>query len=340
MTVVDSTATEAARDPSGGPRLYKGAVSTTSVDVGDRQKTAQRLLRSTADRSYDGELDIDWDAPIVEGAPWIPIHRLTLRGTEHWDKLTDEQKRLLTMYEAVAVLSYGIFAEVALSTNLMRGVLRNPGFVDDHTRYALAEVAEETRHSTMFGRLINKTGLKPYKQPKAVLKFFRFVGFVPMGPAIYAGTLLIEEVLDRLQREGMMDETLQPHFRQLMKIHILEEARHITYAREELVRSIQARGRMSNAAHRVAFALMVNFVQEQIIDPRVYRSVGLSPLRGMIDARRSPQFKETGQFMAGPLLEFLYDAGMIKGPVTTRLYKLSGALPPDLRAKVDADRRR
>lgn len=339
MTVTDSTAAEAAGGSSGVPRFYKGAVSTTDINVGDRQKTAQRLLRSTADRSYDGELDIDWDAALVDGAPWVPYHRVTLFGSTHWDELTDEQKQQLSMHEAVAVLSYGIFAEIGLSLNLMRSVLRNPGFVDDHIRYALAEVAEETRHSTMFGRLINKSGLRPYRRPKAVMKILRLVGFVPMGPSAYAGTLLIEEVLDRLQREGMMDETVQPHFRQLMKIHVLEEARHITYAREEMVRSIAARGPISNAAHRLAFALMVNFVQEEIIHPNVYKSVGMRPMKGMLAARRSPQHSATAHFMAGPLLDFAYDAGMIKGAVTTRLYRMTGALSPELRAKIEADRR-
>ncbi len=347
MTATDSTtATPSAGTPSAGtpsgdpaPHLYKGAVSTTETrTVGDRQKTARRLLRSTADRSYDGELDIDWDAQIVEGAPWVPYHRVTLHGSKHWDRLTDEQRQTLSMHEAVAVLSYGIFAEVGLSTNLMRSVLHNPALVDDHIRYALAEVAEETRHSTMFGRLINKTGLRPYRQPKPVMKALRLIGFIPMGPATYAGTLLIEEVLDRLQREGMMDPEVQPHFRQLMKIHVLEEARHITYAREELVRSIQARGRASNAANRVAFAVMLNFVQEAIIHPAVYKSVGMNPVHGMIAARRSPKYRETARFMTGPLLEFLYDAGMIRGAVTTRLYRMSGALPPELLARVKADR--
>lgn len=321
------------------PRVYKAAVSTTDgLNVGDRQKTAQRLLRSTADRSYDGELDIDWDQPLVEGAPWFPEHRISLYGTKLWDKLTPEQRLTLNMHEAVAILSYGIFAEVGLSTNLLRNVFASDDLIDDHMRYALAEVAEETRHSTMFGRVVNMTGLKPYTRPKAMIKMMRSIGFMPLGPSMYAGTLLIEEVLDRLQREGMMDPNIQPHFRQMMKIHVLEEARHITYAREELVRSVQARGKASNAYHRGAFAFMVNMLLPALIHPGVYRSVGINPLRGMIAARRSPNYRENAVFMCGPLLSFLYEAGMIKGPITTRLYKLSKTLPDEVLEKIEADR--
>lgn len=309
-----------------------GASSTTARNVGDRQKTAQRLLRSTADRAYDGELDIDWDAEIAPDKKWIADHRQTLYGSRLWNKLSEEQRNTLGKHEMVAILSYGIFAEVMLSTMLLRTVIESNELVDDHSRYALAEVAEETRHSTMFGRAINKAGVAPYKMPKAVgvNLMTRMAGFIPRGPAVLAGTLLIEEVLDRLQREMMNDADLQPHMRQLMKIHVLEEARHITYAREELVRAIQDRGRVSNAFHRGLFAFQHLMLQPMIVNPGVYRSVGIHPLRGFLAAFTSDHYRENAIFVSEPLLRFLYDVGMIKGRFTTRLFKMSRALPGDM----------
>ena len=95
--------------------------------------------------------------------------------------------------------------------NLMRSILENHVMVDDHCRYALAEVGEETRHSTMFSRLVNKSGVAPYTYPRPFLKALRLVGFLPIGPSSYAGTLLIEEVLDRLQREGQLSRSDDIH---------------------------------------------------------------------------------------------------------------------------------
>jgi len=307
-----------------------GASTTRSRAVGDRQKTAQRLLRSTADRAYDGELDIDWDAPLDPDKGWSPEHRLSLYGTKLWDRLTPEQQRELGRHEAVAVLSFGILAEVGLSMMLMRSVLESDTVADDHCRYALAEVGEETRHSTMFGRLINKSGLPPYKLPKGAKYALRLTGFVPKGPSAYAGTLLIEEMLDRLQREAMDDESVQPHFRQLMKIHVLEEARHITYAREELVRSMQGHGKAYNAFHRGVFSLMVLGVMPVLVNPRVYRSVGINPVRGLIAAQTSPYYRERAIFVGEPLLRFAYEAGFVKGAVSTRVLRLARALPDDI----------
>lgn len=321
--------------------VNRAGISTTTLkNVGDRQKTAQRLLRSTADRSYDGELDIDWDAPIDPHRRWAPEHRVSLYGTRLWDKLSEEQRRTLGMHEAVSILSFGIIAEVMLSSMLLRGVLESKELVDDHSRYALAEVAEETRHSTMFSRLINLSGIEPYRQPSFMRNFVRISGFIPRGPAILAGTLLIEELLDRLQREAMNDPGIQPHIAQMMKIHVLEEARHITYAREELVRAIQARGRAANAWHRGLFAFQNLTVQLVLINPQVYRSIGIHPLRGFLVAVGSKGYREKAVFRSETLIRYLYEVGMIRGAITTRLYKWSRSLPDDVLEAIEQDRKK
>ncbi|MFG1792865.1 diiron oxygenase [Nocardia sp. NPDC049149] len=313
-----------------------GMSTTRAKNVGDRQKTAQRLLRSAADRAYDGEVDINWDAPLDPDKRWMLDHRQTLYGTYLWDRLTDEQRRTLGMHEAVSALSFGILAETALSTFLLRQVIeyQNPG--DDHSRYALAEVGEETRHSTMFSRLINKSGLPAYQPfiPKAAFKAVRLVGLVPMGPAIMAGLLLVEETLDRLQRENMDDPQIQPHMRQLNKIHVLEEARHITYAREELVRQIAKRGKVVNAAHRLAFAVMVFGIQPAVVTPRVYRSVGIHPLHGLAVALLNPNYRDNAKFAGEVLLRYAYEVGMVRGAVSTRILRLARALPDDVMAEL------
>ncbi|GAA2059119.1 AurF N-oxygenase family protein [Williamsia deligens] len=301
------------------------------------QALAERLLRSTADRAYDGDLDIDWDAPVDPDKPWATEHRGTLYGTEIYESLTDEQKLLLSRAEAVAILTYGINAEIGLCTNLLRGVFAGRDFSDATTLYSLSEIAEETRHSTMFGRLITKTGMEPFRRPKALSMPLRLIGFIPHGPVVYAGTLLVEEVLDRVQRESMADERIQPHVRQLMKIHVLEEARHITFARNELADAIARSGPVSLAVNRVLCAALTLFVMPTLVDSQAYRAAGIGQLRGWIAAQRSPRYRENATFMCGPMLRYFHEAGLIKGRVTTALYRASRALPDDVLAAVRAE---
>ena len=62
------------------------------MTLSDRDRTATRLLRSSAEHSYDPEVEIDWEAPFAEGRFFVPEHRSSLYGTALWDRLTPEQR--------------------------------------------------------------------------------------------------------------------------------------------------------------------------------------------------------------------------------------------------------
>ncbi|MDG5685275.1 diiron oxygenase, partial [Acinetobacter baumannii] len=81
---------------------------------------------------------------------------------------------------------------------------------------------------------------------------------------------------------------MQPQLRQLMKIHVLEEARHITFARLEMVEGMQRRGRISRAGHRGVLAAVANFAYPLLINPKVYPAVGINRLRGLWTQQTSP----------------------------------------------------
>ena len=56
------------------------------------------------------------------------------------------------------------------------------------------------------------------------------------GTALFAPVLVAEEVTDRLQRATMNDESIHPLVRMVNRIHVIEEARHVRFAREEVAR--------------------------------------------------------------------------------------------------------
>ncbi len=300
----------------------------------DVTATAERLLRSTADTVLDGDIDIDWDAPVDPDKAWLTERRGTLYGTRLWNRLSREEQLTLGRAEAVAVLSYGIVAEQGLCQNLLRTVFAARDWTSPEMLYALSEVGEETRHSTMFGRLVNKAEMPAWPAPAPLNWALRLMGYVPHGPMIYAITLIVEEILDRVQREACKDENVQPHVRQMMRIHILEEARHITYARTELAGAIARCGRLSLAVNRVLVAFLVLIVMPTLIDPRAYESVGISPTRGWVVAQFSKRYRENATFACGPMLTYFHEVGLIRGRLTTRLYKMSRSLPPDVRAQI------
>ncbi len=93
--------------------------------VADRDKTAGRLLKSSADTFYAPDVDVDWDAPLVEGLLFHPERRVSPYGAGLRDRLTSAQRVELGKREIVSTLSIvsaGAFFEVLLMQMLLKQV--------------------------------------------------------------------------------------------------------------------------------------------------------------------------------------------------------------------------
>ena len=284
-----------------------------SARTADREATAARLLRSSVKNSYEPSLDIDWDAPLVDGLYGMPAHRVSLYGTELWDRLTEEQRITLSIHEVCSVARVGLWFEMILMQMLLRySYDRDPR--SQHIQYALTEIADECRHSVMFAKMTERYGVPDYKPRWDTQQAGRFFKTVASGPAMFAATLVAEEITDQLQREGMKDETVQPLTRMVSKIHVTEEARHVRYAREELSRLVPSMNRAEIEVARTLTAIAGYRIATNLVHPEVYRSVGLDPKQAAAVARANPHHQETVRWTARKLVPFLREQKMIGGP--------------------------
>lgn len=278
-----------------------------------REDTAQRLLTASTRRSYDPAVTIDWEAPFVPGAYWLPPERSSLYGTPLWSSLSEEQRVELTKHEVASAASAGIWFETVLMQMLIREYYdQDP--TSRHAQYALTEVADECRHSIMFGRLIERLGVRPTKAKWRDHTLGRFLKATATGPHMYAAILIAEEILDAFQREISTDESLQPLIRMVSHIHVVEEARHVKYAREELARQVASSGRVRLGYSRMVIARAAASVVSRLVHPDVYRSVGLDPSVGRRAALANPQFRETLRWSASKAVAHLDSLGLIDGP--------------------------
>ncbi|MFC0547465.1 AurF N-oxygenase family protein [Kutzneria chonburiensis] len=284
-----------------------------SLKVADREKTAERLLNSSADKFYDPEVDIDWAAPLASDKFFIPQHRSSLYGTALWDGLTEAQRIELTKHEVASVASVGLWFEVLLMQMLVKAVY-NADPTTRHAQYALTEVADECRHSTMFARMVERIGCPAYGPRRYVHRLGKLLPVIGYGPAMYGSILIAEEVLDRMQREAMQDESVQPLVRMVNRIHVLEEARHVRFAREEVVRGMEGMGRTELAYQRELIALVGFFICRSIINPRVYASVGIDPKVGEQAALHNPQYRDTLHWAGERIMSFLDEVGLVGNP--------------------------
>ncbi len=289
-----------------------GADGSPAV-VTEREGNAERLLRSTAARSYDPEVDIDWSAPAEPGKGFMLEHRCSLYGTPLWDRLSPAQRLELGKHEAASVASTGIWLEFSLMRVLAKLAYQGDP-ASRHVQYALAELAEECRHSTMFARMIEWMGTPRYGPPARVQALGNVLPALARGPAMWGGILIGEEITDRFQREQVNDESIQPLMRMVNRIHIIEESRHISYARAELVRSVASVSRAELPYHRALLARFALIVSRSLISPLVYRSVGLEPREARRVALANPHYRQTLRFGGERIVSFLAGNGLIGGP--------------------------
>ncbi|MFE6778530.1 diiron oxygenase [Streptomyces sp. NPDC057702] len=297
------------------------ARSLPDTKVGDRERTAARLLASSAKKFYDPEVDVDWDAPLVDGGHYLPPHRVSLYGTPLWDRLTEEQRLELGKHEAATIVSVGLWFELLLMKMLVKAAYDGDARTR-HIQYALTEVADECRHVTMFARLVERIDCPAYGPPRYLHQIAKILPAVAYGPAMYGSILVAEEITDRLQREMTGDDSIQPLMRMVNRIHIMEEARHVTFAREEVIRGMAGLGRAELRYQRMLIALVSYCICRSLIHPRAYAAVGLHPREAWQTAHASPHYRASMRYLGERIVPFLDDAGLIGAP-GTRLWRAS-----------------
>ena len=271
---------------------------------------SERLLRSTARQSYDPDVDIDWDAPPVPGLWWMQPERMSLYGTRTWDRLSEEQRITLSAHEVASIASVGIWFEIVLMQILLRDAYKaDPRSA--RTQFALTEVGDETRHTVMFGRAIAAMGLPAYGPRPTPLRLARLGPLALHGASAYAGILIGEEPVDRWQREMMRDERVQPLTRMVARIHVTEEARHVTFARDELAKSVRGLGRTKLRWHQALTAQVAYVTMRSLVHPDVYAAVGLDPQEARREALGNEHYRETVAWMGEKVMPVLEENGMV-----------------------------
>jgi P-aminobenzoate N-oxygenase AurF len=294
-------------------------VTTTTQPATDPETVSRRLLRSSAKASFDPNVALDWDAPIDPTLHGMSPQWSTLYTTPAWDELAPARQALLTRHEFASISGVGIWFEMILMQLVLRDVYdEDPS--QSRVQFALTEIGDECRHSVMFARMAAAYGCPAYGPSLGARRLGRWFKTLGHGPAAYAGILVAEEVLDILQRDLMRDETVQPLSREVSRIHVVEEARHMRFAREELARRAPLLSASERRRHRAVIAVVADVIVRNLVHPGVYAAAGLDPERARAAAAANDHYAGQLRSSARQLTAFLTDLGLIGGP-TTRLWR-------------------
>ncbi len=290
----------------------------------DQQMKATQLLAASVKHSYDPQIDIDWDAASDPGKWYLPERFCSLHGTPIWGALSEEQKIECSRQELVGSLSMGVWTEYMLLQMVARYVYNRP-VTDPGVHYALTEVADECRHMIMFSKLIDNVGGSALPTPRRT--HFTGLALKTASPVIslWALILLTEEIFEQIQREMSRDESLQRVVRAVSRIHIVEEARHIGYARAELERVIPTLNRTQLEALRFLLAAVASNIPNELANKTAYARAGLDANVAHAQARDASAFRDQLKWAAERVTKYYREIGLIGGP-SRRIWTRAGLL--------------
>ncbi|MBT2377756.1 diiron oxygenase [Streptomyces sp. ISL-111] len=290
--------------------------STVRPEDQDRlaeQDIARRLLDSAAKLSYDPATQVDWETPLDPDHHGASPEWSTLYGTPYWNELTDAQRKALTRQEAASVASTGIWFEMILQQMVLRDMYaKDP--TDPRFQWALTEVADECRHSIMFARGAAKLGAPAYRPRRPVVELGRAFKTLAFGEAAYAAILVAEEVLDVMQRDWMRDERVAPFVRTINNIHVVEESRHMKFARDETRKRLRNAGAVRRQLNAIVVAIASYYIVTSMVNRDVYANAGLDPQRARAEAKANEHHKSLMRSSCSGLMEFLNSARLLTRP--------------------------
>ncbi|MED5803961.1 diiron oxygenase [Gordonia sp. Z-3] len=279
-------------------------------DGAARVAIAQRLINGSVKRSYEPVVELDWDREPESDRYFLPPRVLTLAGTDLWAGLSEERRIEVSRQELANILSVGIWFENLLNRTLLdRLMAADPASATTH--YALTEMGDECRHMVMFGRAIEWSGARPFRMRWWERAVMTMLPSALRGSLLWVAALVGEEIFDALQREMLDDPELQPLVARLMQIHVAEEARHIGFARDGIMRRTPTRGRWETVVAANGHALAGVLFRRLFTNPAMYTRAGLDGRAAARVARANPHFHEVQIRGFASLAAFLEDAGLM-----------------------------
>jgi len=284
-------------------------MSTTTLPLTPLPRTAARsrqLVAASERTTLDPFREIDWSVPIDDSAFHLAPELLPLYGTPVWDAMNEAERIAYSRHETAALCGAGIWFENVLMQVVLRHLADLP-VTDPSHRYLLVEVADECRHSMMFGEYLRRAGTPAYC-PTLSPHFLS--DEAPGARAVsYLLILAVEELLDFMNRATMRDERVHPTSRAIARLHVLEEARHVSFAKTFLAELLPTLSDDDRTVVADAAPVLVEVVADLSVDPAVYEHLGIEG--GLEMARANPHHRATIVAGLAKLTTFLTEIGVI-----------------------------
>jgi hypothetical protein len=279
-------------------------------------------------KHFDAYVDVPWDEhPIDPADPRWELGDLDPLGRTDWYKSQPQEVRAaIGLHGIASKMQVGYFFEGVLK----RGLLEHATTLaagSPELRYVYHEVIEEAQHSLMFQEFAGRAGYGtvPKLPRQAVSGSRRVVKMARVFPELFFIFVLGgEDPIDHMQRETLRnkEKELHPLLERIMRIHVTEEARHLSFARHWLKRSVPQLG--------VVRRTILSFAAPMILGEM--GGLMLKPSKALVEEYGIPKdvlreaYTDNPEFLEGAAVSMrkvrvlCRDLGLIN-PVTKRLWK-------------------
>lgn len=221
---------------------------------------------------------IHWDRLSTQQY-WLPPEAVSLYGVPAFMALSESDRMHLSHYEFLNFIEAGLWLEGMFMERIARS-MRQDGWNRAALKYRLHEMREEAGHSLMFLELMERSGLSvPYRRYSHLQLANLFGRYTPLESlGFWMATVIGEEIPDRLNRYiRQHSEKVCSTIVDMSTLHLIDEARHITYARE------MAESRLAGLRdwQRLLLRLLLNKLLLQFIDVFYYPDARLYELAGL-----------------------------------------------------------
>jgi hypothetical protein len=233
----------------------------------------ERLSRQSVTKHFDAYVDVPWDDPGYAIDPADPRWELSdddpLGSTEWYRALPQPTRAHLGLDLVASKMKIGLEFENVLKRGLLEFATTLPNGAPEF-RYAYHEVIEEAQHSLMFQEFVNRSGFDARGLGRMERFGARFI--VTLGrrfpPLFFVFVLGGEDPIDYVQRRELRSgRGIHPLLERIMRIHVTEEARHLSFARHYLKHTVPQLGRFRRAELAIGAPLVLGAMAQMMLLP-------------------------------------------------------------------------
>ncbi|WP_018658583.1 AurF N-oxygenase family protein [Actinomadura flavalba] len=200
----------------------------------------ERLNKASVDKHWEAYADVPWDDPdfqVDKNDPrWALPKFDRLGATEWYQSQPPEIQAQIGLWRVGTAMKIGLQFENLLKRGLLNYAYRLPNNRPEF-RYVYHETTEECHHGMMFQEFVNRTKMPIKGMPRALNLVAQLAPLIPLVSTelFFVFVLGGEDPIDYVQRKSLKGGHIKhPLEETIMKIHIAEEARHISFARHYL----------------------------------------------------------------------------------------------------------